>query len=123
VTADLRWSTQGGQQARLSATEFALYDTRRPYEVACGVGAERPVRLLTFMFSPSLLPLSPSRLPLLTAVRIPATTGLASRPVAAIAASWGFSSAADFSRAFRAAHGMPPGEYRRSARVANSLAR
>jgi transcriptional regulator GlxA family with amidase domain len=41
-----------------------------------------------------------------------------SRPVAAIAARWGFSSAADFSRAFRAAHGMPPAEYRRSAALA-----
>jgi AraC-binding-like domain len=27
---------QGGQQARLSAGEFAFYDTRRPYVVACG---------------------------------------------------------------------------------------
>ena len=42
---------------------------------------------------------------------------LESRPVAAIAMRWGFSSAADFSRAFRAAHGMPPAEYRRSARI------
>ncbi|MBO0832730.1 MAG: helix-turn-helix domain-containing protein [Actinobacteria bacterium] len=40
---------------------------------------------------------------------------LTERPVAAVAARWGFTSAADFSRAFRAAHGMPPGEYRRSA--------
>jgi AraC-like DNA-binding protein len=44
---------------------------------------------------------------------------LDSRPVAAIGARWGFPSAADFSRAFRAAHGMPPAEYRRSARIAN----
>jgi AraC-like DNA-binding protein len=236
---------QGGQQARISAAEFALYDTRRPYEVVCGVGRDRPVRLLTFMFPPSLLPLSPTRLRQLTAVRIPATTGigsltsqflrqlvhnvdhyspaeaarlstaalevlatrlareldvrnwgtpearrhallttvqafinqhlgdaglspatvaaahhvslrtlhqlfhdegltvagwirqrrlercrrdladpaLATRPVAAIAARWGFTSAADFSRAFRARHGMPPAEYRRSARVANTVAR
>jgi AraC-like DNA-binding protein len=232
--------SQGDQQARLSAAEFALYDTRRPYEVACGVDQERPTRLLTFMFSPSLLPLSPSRLRRLTAVRIPAAAGLgdltaqfllqlarnvdhyspaeaarlstaalevlatrlareldvtdwgtpearrhallttvqgfiqqhlgdpglspagiaaaqhislrslhqlfhdegltvagwirqrrlercrrdladpalAHRPVAAIAARWGFTSAADFSRMFRAVHGMPPAEYRRSARPA-----
>jgi AraC-like DNA-binding protein len=237
--------TQGGRQARLSMADFALYDTRRPYEVACAVDQDRPTRLLTFMFSPSLLPLSRSRLPGLTATRIPATTGLgdltsqfllqlarnvdhyspaeaarlstaalevlatrlgreleigdwgtpearraallttvqafiqqhlgdprlspraiaavhhislrslhqlfhdegltvagwirqrrlercrrdladpalASRPVAAIAARWGFTSAADFSRAFRAIHGMPPAEYRRSARPANTLAR
>jgi AraC-like DNA-binding protein len=236
---------QGGQQARLSAAEFAMYDTRRPYEVSCAIDQDRPTRLLTFMFSKSLLPLPPSRLRQLTAVRIPATTGLgdltaqfllqlarnidhyspaeaarlstaalevlaarlarefdvddwsspqarrqallttvqafihrhlgdpqlspaaiaaanhvslrtlhqlfhdegltvgrwirqrrlehcrrdladpalASRPVAAIAARWGFSSAADFSRAFRAAHGMPPAEYRRSARVVNLAAR
>jgi len=237
--------TQGGRQARLFAAEFALYDTRRPYQVDCGVGGEEPVRLLTFMFPPSLLPLSRNRLPDLTAMRIPATSGLgdltsqfllhlasnvdhyspaeaarlstaalevlatrlareletgswstpearrhallttvqgfiqqhlgdpalspraiaaanhlslrslqqlfhdegltvagwirqrrleqcrrdladpalASRPVAAIAATWGFTNAADFSRAFRAVHGMPPAEYRRSARLANTPAR
>jgi AraC-like DNA-binding protein len=230
---------QGGQQARLSAAEFAFYDTRRPYEVACGVGRDRPTRVLTFMFPPSLLPLSPSQRRRLTALRIPATAGmgdltsqfllqlarnidhyspaeaarlstaalevlairlareldvqewgtpearrhallttvqafiqqhlgdpqlspstiaaahhislrslnqlfhddgltvagwirrrrleccrrdladpsLAARPVVAIAARWGFSSAADFSRAFRAVHGLPPSEYRRSARM------
>ena len=48
---------------------------------------------------------------------------LANRPVAAVAARWGFTSAADFSRAFRAEHGMPPSEYRSSARVVNSPAR
>ena len=67
---------QGGRQARLSAAEFAFYDTRRPYEVACGVDQEKPTRLLTFMFPPSLLPLSRGRLGDLTAVRIPATAGL-----------------------------------------------
>jgi AraC-like DNA-binding protein len=237
--------TQDGRQARLSAAEFALYDTRRPYQVDCGVDGDASVRLLTFMFPPSLLPLSRSRLPGLTAMRIPATSGLgdltsqfllhlasnvdhyspseaarlstaalevlatrlareleignwstpearrhalltavqgfiqqhlgdaalspraiaaahhislrslqqlfhdegltvagwirqrrleqcrrdladpalASRPVAAIAAAWGFTNAADFSRAFRAVHGMPPAEYRRSARLANTSAR
>ena len=235
---------QGGQQARLSSGEFALYNTRRPYEVICGVDDE-PTQLLTFMFPPSLLPLSPSRLRDLAAVRIPATSGvgeltsqflvqlarnidsyspadaarlstaaleilaarlaheldnrdwgtpearrhalltavkgfiqqhlgdsqlspaaiaaahhmslrslhqlfheegltvagwirrrrleccrrdlsdpeLAGRPIAAIAAKWGFSSASDFSRAFRAGHGLPPAQYRRSARVVNSSAR
>jgi len=235
---------QGGQQARLSPGEFALYNTRRPYEVICGVDDE-PTQLLTFMFPPSLLPLSPSRLRDLVAVRIPATSGvgeltsqfllqlarnidsyspadavrlstaaleilaarlaheldhhdwgtpesrrhalltsiqafiqqhlsdpglspatiaaahhmslrslhqlfheegltvagwirrrrleccrrdlsdpaLAARPVAAIAARWGYSSASDFSRAFRAGHGVPPAEYRRSARVVNVSAR
>ncbi|KAB2352515.1 helix-turn-helix domain-containing protein [Actinomadura rudentiformis] len=236
---------QDGQQAFLSAAELAFYDTRRPYEVACGVGRDRPTRVLTFMFPPSLLPLSPSGRKWLTAVRIPASAGLgdltsqfllqlarnvdhyspaeaarlstaalevlatrlaheldvhdwgtpetrrhallttvqsfieqhlgdpqlspaaiaaahhislrslqqlfhdegltvagwirrrrlercrrdlrdpalASRPVAAIAARWGFSSAGDFSRAFRAAHGLPPSEYRRSARVVKDPAR
>jgi len=236
---------QGGRQARLSAGEFAFYDTRRPYEVACGVGGDGPTRVLTFMFPPSLLPLARNRLRQLTATRIAATAGLgeltsqfllqlarnvdhyspveaarlstaalevlatrlaheldardwetpearrhallttvqsfiqqhlgdpelspaaiasahhlslrslhqlfngegltvagwtrqrrmdrcrrdladpglAARPIAAIAARWGFSSAADFSRAFRAAHGMPPSEYRRSARVVNNRAR
>ena len=246
VCGDSPWVVdQGGQQALLSRAEFALYDTRRPYEVSCGVGQDRPTRALTFMFEPSLLPLSRSRLRDLLAVRFPATAGLGdltaqfllqlagnvdayspaeaarlstaalevlatrlareldlgawgtpevrrhallttvqgfinqylgdawlapatiaaahhmslrslhqlfhdegltvggwirqrrleacrrdladpvlvSRPVAAIAARWGFSSAADFSRAFRAAHGMPPAEYRRSARGANGPAR
>jgi AraC-like DNA-binding protein len=66
---------QGGQQARLSPGEFALYNTRRPYEVRCGVDDE-PTQLLTFMFPPSLLPLSPGRLRDLAAVRIPATSGV-----------------------------------------------
>jgi AraC-like DNA-binding protein len=229
---------QGGRQARLSVAEFAFYDTRRPYEVTCGVERDRPTYLLTFMFPPSLLPLSRNRLSELTALRIPATAGLGdltsqfllqlarnieyyspaeaarlstaalevlatrlaselgirawgtpetrrhallttvqafiqrqlgdpqlspatiaaahhislrslhqlfhnegltvagwirrrrlegwrrdlsdpaldARPVAAIAAKWGFSSASDFSRAFRAEHGLPPSEYRRCAR-------
>lgn len=34
-------------------------------------------------------------------------------PVAAIGARWGFSDAAMFSRAFKSAFGMPPGEYRK----------
>jgi AraC-like DNA-binding protein len=236
---------QGGQQARLSAAEFAFYDTRRPYEVACGVGRDEPTRVLTFMFSPSLLPLSPTGLRRLAGVRIPAAAGLgdltsqfllqlarnvdhyspaeaarlstaalevlatrlaheldvhdwgtpearrhallttvqafihqhlgdpwlspatvaaahhvslrslhqlfhdesltvagwirrrrleccrrdlsdpalASRSVAAIAARWGFSSAGDFSRAFRAVNGLPPSEYRRFARVVKGSAR
>jgi transcriptional regulator GlxA family with amidase domain len=46
-----------------------------------------------------------------------ADPGLASRPVAAIAARCGFSSAGDFSRAFRAEHGLPPAAYRSSALV------
>lgn len=41
-----------------------------------------------------------------------ADPALASRPVASIAARWGFSSAAHFSQVFRGAHGIPPGEYR-----------
>ncbi|MFI6055235.1 helix-turn-helix domain-containing protein [Streptomyces violascens] len=35
------------------------------------------------------------------------------QPVRAIGARWGYANPADFSRAFRAAYGMPPGEYRR----------
>ncbi|MGD0560483.1 MAG: helix-turn-helix domain-containing protein [Streptosporangiaceae bacterium] len=40
---------------------------------------------------------------------------LRGRPVHAIGARWGFRSSADFSRAFRAAYGMPPGDCRRQA--------
>lgn len=236
--------TQDGQQARLSAGEFAFYDTRRPYEVVCGEGVDRPTQVLTFMFPPSRLPLSPAQFRQLRAFRIQATPGLgdltsqflcqlarnvdhyspaeaarlstaalevlatrlaheldgrdwstseggrhallttvqafihqhlgdrqltpatiaaahhmslrslhqlfhdegltvagwirqrrlascrrdladpalASLSVAAIAARWGFSSASDFSRAFRAAQGLPPSEYRRFARVVKDSA-
>jgi AraC-like DNA-binding protein len=38
--------------------------------------------------------------------------GLHRRPVGAIGARWGFRDATAFSRAFRAAYGLPPGEYR-----------
>jgi AraC-like DNA-binding protein len=236
--------TQGRRQARISAAEFAVYDTRRPYQVDCAVGQDRPSRLLTFMFPPSLLPLSRNQLMCLTATRFRATGGLgdltsqfllqlarnvdqytpaeaarlstaalevlatrlaheldvgswgtpetrrhallttvqafihqhlgdsqltpsavaaahhmslrslhqlfhdegltvagyirqrrlegcrrdladpalAPRTVAAIAATWGFTNGADFSRAFRNAHGIPPAEYRKSARLANTSA-
>ena len=233
---------QDDRQALLSPGDFAMYNTRRPYEVSCGL--DRPTRVLTFMFPPSLLPLSPGGIKQLTATRIPATAGLgdltshfllqlarnvdlynpaeaarlstaalevlatrlareldehgwatpevarhaqlttiqafmnehlgdrelspatvaaahhislrslhqlfhgealtvagwirqrrleccrrdlsdpalANRPVASIAARWGFASASDFSRAFRSAHGMPPAEYRRFARIVKESA-
>lgn len=236
---------QDGRQARLSAGEFAIYDTRRPYEVHCGTSGDQPTHMMTFMFPPALLPLPRSQLGRLAAVRFPASAGLgdvtsqfllqlarnvdhynpaeaarlstaalevlatrlareldvrdwgtpearrhallttvqsfiqrqlgdprlspaaiaaahhmslrslhqlfhdegltvagwirlrrleccrrdlcdpalASRPVAAIAARWGFSSAGDFSRAFRAVHGLPPAEYRTSARMVKGSAR
>jgi AraC-like DNA-binding protein len=68
--------TQDGRQARLHPGEFAFYDTRRPYEVACGVGEDDAGQALTFMFPGSLLPLPPSQLKQLTAVRIPASAGI-----------------------------------------------
>ncbi|WP_407285078.1 helix-turn-helix domain-containing protein [Streptomyces sp. BP-8] len=40
---------------------------------------------------------------------------LHSTPIHAIAARWGFTHAADFSRAFRTAYGLPPRDYRRQA--------
>ena len=237
--------SQDGRQAPLSAAEFAIYDTRRPYEVVVGAGRDRKVQMMTFMFPPSLLPLSRNRLRRLAAVPFQASAGLgdvtsqfllqlaqnidhyspaeaarlstaalevlatrlaqeldvrdwgtpearrhallttvqafmqqhlgdpglspamiaaahhislrslhqlfhdegltvagwirqrrlercrrdlsdpalAPRPVAAIAARWGFSSPGDFSRAFRAVHGLPPAEYRKSARVVKASAR
>jgi AraC-like DNA-binding protein len=42
---------------------------------------------------------------------------LAARPVSAIAARWGLTNPAHFSRAFRAAYGASPAEYRRLART------
>ena len=44
-----------------------------------------------------------------------ANPGLARLPVQAIAARWGFTHPADFSRAFRGAYGTSPSEYRRLA--------
>ncbi len=236
---------QGGRQALLRPGDFALYDTRRPYQVVCGAGRDQPMQMMTFMFPPTLLPLSRNRLRQLTAVRFPASAGLgdltsqflvrlarnvdhytpaeaarlstaaleilgtrlahaldthdwdtpearrhallttvqafiqqnlgdpglspgviaaahhmslrslqqlfhdegltvagwvrnrrlercrhdlsdpalAARPVAAIAARWGFPSPGDFSRAFRAVHGLPPAEYRTLARIAKEPAR
>ncbi|AQZ70664.1 Transcriptional regulator, AraC family [[Actinomadura] parvosata subsp. kistnae] len=40
---------------------------------------------------------------------------LAGTPVAELGARWGFEDPATFSRVFRSAYGMPPGEYRRDA--------
>lgn len=232
--------SQDGRQAALSAAEFAIYDTRRPYEVVAGTDLGQPAQLMTFMFAPSLLPVSRKRVRDLTAVRFGTSAGLgdltaqfllqlarnidryspdeaarlsaaalevlatqlaheagtrdwgepaarrhalltavqafiqqhlgdpaltpaavaaahhmsvrslqqlfhdagltvagwirqrrlescrrdladpalADRPAAAIGARWGFPRPGDFSRAFRAAHGLPPAEYRRSARDA-----
>lgn len=39
---------------------------------------------------------------------------LAARPVGAVAARWGLVEPASFSRAFRAAYGLPPAAYRRT---------
>jgi AraC-like DNA-binding protein len=236
---------QDSRQAALSAGEFALYDTRRPYEVTCGTSGDWPLQMMTFMFPPSLLPMSRNRLRELAAVRFQSSAGLgdltsqfllqlarnidhyspveaarlsaaalevlatrlareldvgawgtpetrrhallttvqafikqhlgnpalspamiaaaqhmslrslhqlfhdegltvagwirrrrleccrrdlsdpalASRPVAAIAARWGFSSPGDFSRVFRAVYGLPPAEYRTSARSVKGSAR
>ncbi|GAA1069073.1 helix-turn-helix domain-containing protein [Kitasatospora nipponensis] len=44
-----------------------------------------------------------------------ARVGLAKHPVGAIGTRWGFADATTFSRAFKTAYGLPPGEYRRLA--------
>ncbi len=38
---------QDGKQAYLSAGEFAIYDTRRPYQVDCGVAGQRRLQMMT----------------------------------------------------------------------------
>jgi hypothetical protein len=68
--------SQDGRQARLRAGDFAFYDTRRPYEVICGPALDRPVQMMTFMFPPSLLPMSRNQLRQLAAVPFPAGAGL-----------------------------------------------
>ncbi|MGH3350426.1 MAG: helix-turn-helix domain-containing protein [Nocardioides sp.] len=45
------------------------------------------------------------------------------RPISAVAARWGFVDRSHFSRAFRAAYGLAPGEFRRSALLDNRTAR
>jgi AraC-like DNA-binding protein len=237
--------SQDDRQARLLTGDFAMYDTRRPYEVVCGTDRYQPVQMMTFMFPPALLPIPRNRLRQLAAVPFPAGAGLgdvtsqfllqlacnvdhyspaeaarlstaavevlatrlaheldvrdwdtpearrhallttvqafiqqhlgdsglspamiaaahhislrslhqlfhdegltvagwirkrrleccrrdlsdpalASRPVAAIAARWGFQNPGDFSRAFRTMHGLPPAQYRMLARSAKALAR
>jgi AraC-like DNA-binding protein len=49
-----------------------------------------------------------------------ADPSLLATPIHAIGNRWGFPRAADFTRAFRSAYGMPPSDYR-SARIANNL--
>ncbi|GAA1257149.1 helix-turn-helix domain-containing protein [Kitasatospora nipponensis] len=46
--------------------------------------------------------------------------GLAKHPVGTIGTRWGFADATTFSRAFRTAYGLPPGEYRRLAGMRRS---
>jgi AraC-like DNA-binding protein len=48
---------------------------------------------------------------------------LASLPVYAVAARWGFGSAAHFSAAFRAAHGVSPRQYRQCAQTSSATGR
>jgi AraC-like DNA-binding protein len=48
-----------------------------------------------------------------------ADPALATRPVAAIGARWGFRNPVSFSHVFKAAHGLPPQAYRRFARGAD----
>ncbi|MFI1208845.1 helix-turn-helix domain-containing protein [Streptomyces sp. NPDC020802] len=52
-----------------------------------------------------------------------ADPALRAMPVRAVAARWGFPRAAEFTRAFRTAHGVPPGEFRRQALSAGSGAK
>jgi AraC-like DNA-binding protein len=52
------------------------------------------------------------------AARDLADPGMSDAPVHVVAARWGFPRAAEFTRAFRAAYGMPPSEHRRLALAA-----
>ncbi|MEU8759630.1 helix-turn-helix domain-containing protein [Streptomyces sp. NPDC048659] len=52
-----------------------------------------------------------------------ADTRMRGRPIAAVAARWGLLVPAEFSRAFRAAYGMSPGEYRAEATRLQQAAR
>jgi AraC-like DNA-binding protein len=76
VTSGSCLVSQDGRQARLTAGEFAMYDTRRPYQVVVGPGRDQLVQMATFMFPPTLLPLSRNRIRQLAAVPFPAGAGL-----------------------------------------------
>jgi AraC-like DNA-binding protein len=69
--------TQNGGQARLAATDFALYDTSRPYDVRGGVRDRRSnAGALTLMFARGLLPLPPDQIARLVAVPMTASEGI-----------------------------------------------
>src|ERR1700759_455411 len=70
----------GTRPPALLRGDFSLSDTRRPYEVICGPGRAEPVQMMTFMFPPTLLPLSRNRLRQLAAVPFPAGAGLGEVP-------------------------------------------
>src|ERR1051325_8931432 len=74
----LRWHVRDypGRRAGVRRGDLAFYDTQRPYEGIMGTKPGQPVQGMTFMFPPSMLPLSRNRISDLTATRIPATSGL-----------------------------------------------
>src|SRR4051794_19185781 len=67
---------QDGREAQLSPAQFALYDTRRPYEVRPVRGTSGPIRALTMLFPRSMLPLPPADLRRVTAVPLAADRGV-----------------------------------------------
>jgi len=66
---------QGRRQAGLRAGDLALYDARRPYDMLCGAGDE-PIKMMCFLFPPTLLPLGGKGIRELLGAPIPSTPGL-----------------------------------------------
>jgi AraC-like DNA-binding protein len=70
---------QRDREALVPSAEFTVYETRRPYGLGIrGTGRTGVARTLVLSFPRTLLPLPPSHLRQVTAVRMPATEGIGS---------------------------------------------
>ncbi len=113
---------QRDREARLQQGEFAIYDCAQPYVFAHSSSSQlalfnipHQLRHLHRMFEGENTTVSAwIRQRRLERCRDdladPVNAGI---PVSSVAARWGMTNAAHFSRAFRRAYGIPPNEYRR----------
>jgi AraC-like DNA-binding protein len=116
TTQSAVWISQCGRDTLVGTGDLSLFDTSQPYEFQALPGAD-PGKTLMLHFPKTALPVRLERCR--ADLTDPRLRGMA---VHAIGARWGLGSPADFSRAFRAAHGIPPGDYRRQALAAGRTA-
>ncbi|MEW9516154.1 AraC family transcriptional regulator [Streptomyces tubercidicus] len=130
-------ATRGDRETAYGPDSLCLVDTSRPLDLRAGDSfSPRPHIGVGLEVPKALLPLTWDRIDRLTACRLSAREGFGgllaqllhqrleharrdladpaqhATPIHAIAARWGFPRAADFTRAFRAAYGSPPRDYR-----------